>query len=888
MDRYRMLPSYHYKNNEDGLLTESVGKPLRDYKIYGNLKCERLPDNYQRVEYIEATGKQYIDTNFTPTGRLTVRGKISLPQPTSEVAVMGADNYGWELGFSTTKNRMFSYLKSTSSIGIAPTISIYDIPIEFIAVNDLDNGYRSLCVNIEGSCAEGSNVDDSYKQNLLLFDYRKAYPFVGKCYRMTIYDNDNICRDFVPCYRKSDGEIGMYDLVNNVFYTNQGTEAFLRSDKEISNTAEITSVGENHEPSDDIGENLFPFTEGTWTDGGVTFTAADGVVTIEGATTSGADSDVVSAITFQRVTNYVDYATISAARSIILEPGIYSFKSAGTTSANHGVGLIVGDLGKSTKSSENPAMIIMNFATFVVEEPTYCMPIYAKYKNTTTYTITDIELKKVGVLPHPPKKYTNLVDVDYILEQNPNLIKRTTFQGRDCLNWRAGDTASNIFITPRNGFKENTAYTIRAEVASSQAYGTIIVSYTDGTSKLLKFQRFAPDFEANTFREIVYFTSESKTIRYLRAEYAAGEQTYIDINKFHIVEGIHHIPYIQEKATKYEIPLKLSSKNIANLEQVYRFTAEADALNDAVDPRTYIQTDKDGRQLLINYSATGYGKDGYTEARRIFQGIFKKNTQYTISFNCKATSASINIAGTYTDSRTLAAQTISNWADSTTVYSVKFTTAANKTLDSIRLNYSNGTSYIYLDTLQIEEGTSQTEYEPYNEQDIYLDEPLRKIDEYADHIDFKNQKVVRRIYHEKITDIVEKSGMAGDYSIFLSAISKRPYREGSKGFAVSDSFIKFTKVYGDLVWNGGYITSYITTAGGYRAAYTFNDATINTIELAQEKIGDGFDVYYILETPIEESIVLPKILTKKGTCVIDIDTQVPPSKTQYQYYKGGK
>ena len=50
--------------------------------------------------------------------------------------------------------------------------------------------------------------------------------------------------------------------------------------------------------------------------------------------------------------------------------------------------------------------------------------------------------------------------------------------------------------------------------------------------------------------------------------------------------------------------------------------------------------------------------------------------------------------------------------------------------------------------IQIEEGSSSTAYEPYKGSQtthIYLDEPLRKVGDYADYIYFKNQKVVRKI-----------------------------------------------------------------------------------------------------------------------------------------------
>lgn len=40
--------------------------------------------------------------------------------------------------------------------------------------------------------------------------------------------NDELICDLVPCYRKSDSVIGMYDLVRNIFFTSEGTGAFTK------------------------------------------------------------------------------------------------------------------------------------------------------------------------------------------------------------------------------------------------------------------------------------------------------------------------------------------------------------------------------------------------------------------------------------------------------------------------------------------------------------------------------------------------------------------------------------------------------------------------------------------------------------------------------------
>ena len=51
--------------------------------------------------------------------------------------------------------------------------------------------------------------------------------FCGNIYSCQMYDeNEVLVRDFVPCYRKADNKSGMYDLVNDVFYTSATSTDF--------------------------------------------------------------------------------------------------------------------------------------------------------------------------------------------------------------------------------------------------------------------------------------------------------------------------------------------------------------------------------------------------------------------------------------------------------------------------------------------------------------------------------------------------------------------------------------------------------------------------------------------------------------------------------------
>lgn len=49
----------------------------------------------------------------------------------------------------------------------------------------------------------------------------------AKFKELKIYDDIELVRNYIPCYRKSDNVVGMYDLVEDKFHTNSGTGDFV-------------------------------------------------------------------------------------------------------------------------------------------------------------------------------------------------------------------------------------------------------------------------------------------------------------------------------------------------------------------------------------------------------------------------------------------------------------------------------------------------------------------------------------------------------------------------------------------------------------------------------------------------------------------------------------
>ena len=208
-------------------ITKAKANSLNYLKAFG--KCEQigLPVGYQQVEYIESTGTQYIDTGIntnTTTSRYETKINPSLVSGT--IGIFGTRNDS-----SATPSSMnvfiidgifrLDWLSGTiSSSARISSNTEYAISIT-----------RGLATinNVNYTSGDTTSKDGSYTFYVGSFNnagsvYSKG--FSGKIYYSKLYNNNILVFDGVPCYRKSDNEIGMYDLVSNTFYTNAGTGTF--------------------------------------------------------------------------------------------------------------------------------------------------------------------------------------------------------------------------------------------------------------------------------------------------------------------------------------------------------------------------------------------------------------------------------------------------------------------------------------------------------------------------------------------------------------------------------------------------------------------------------------------------------------------------------------
>jgi len=193
-----------------------------------------LPDGYTQLDYIEGSGTQWIDTGVKATGgaRIEVKGRVGQTDST-QFFVGSLDTRD---GDPNTSRNLITYNLSTTTLrgqkcDIAGTVSmaLIDPTKDFVAV--LDTIGSNMLFMVDGSIAyqSGSTNVLGTQTNTIKVNYSDwdGSAYNGRYYYVKLWSNDNmLVRYLIPAKRNSDGVVGMYDIMNDVFLTNQGTGDF--------------------------------------------------------------------------------------------------------------------------------------------------------------------------------------------------------------------------------------------------------------------------------------------------------------------------------------------------------------------------------------------------------------------------------------------------------------------------------------------------------------------------------------------------------------------------------------------------------------------------------------------------------------------------------------
>lgn len=186
-----------------------------------SVRQPRLPVAYQEVEWIESSWTQYINTwvkaSNTLSVELVMRPNMSY---TSEYAIFW-DAWSASALFFMEYNWKYR-LHNWWNYGDFATIT--DVKTTIVT-----NASWITINNTSYSLTAGSSYSNN---NIRLFatwdgsNTGKRWRF--KVYSFKIENNWTPVRDLVPCYEIATTTIWLYDVVNDVFYTNQWTGTFTK------------------------------------------------------------------------------------------------------------------------------------------------------------------------------------------------------------------------------------------------------------------------------------------------------------------------------------------------------------------------------------------------------------------------------------------------------------------------------------------------------------------------------------------------------------------------------------------------------------------------------------------------------------------------------------
>lgn len=171
-----------------------------------------IPVEVNLLDYIEATGTQYIDTGLT----------VNKPESYEYIidALFTNDAYGGANGYLQFKGGL--------SGGVRKTIKIVyngNTHIESIYVN-----------NVLNSSTDWTNTYSDQNVKIGIFKlgdpnnaWNSGNAQIGKVYSCQIKKKGNLVRDFVPARNKS-GVACLYEKISETYYLNAGSGTFIASE----------------------------------------------------------------------------------------------------------------------------------------------------------------------------------------------------------------------------------------------------------------------------------------------------------------------------------------------------------------------------------------------------------------------------------------------------------------------------------------------------------------------------------------------------------------------------------------------------------------------------------------------------------------------------------
>ena len=506
------------------------GKYLLDYKIYGNSVQKantQLPTEYRELEYIESTGTQYIVIDYIASGNTVAKGSFRLTTSSTASILFGsrkdATSRGYALNWGGTSP--YTYI-NTYNAGGTPATTTKSIDT---LKHTFEKRYGDLYIDDE-LIHDKPNQTFTTPDNMVIFGCSTNGTISHKCkaqiYNLQFYDDDILKVDLIPCYRKSDNEIGMYDLVTGTFYTNQGTETFVKGN---NMPIEVECVGEKT-------RNLFDINSAT------------SILSINSnSTIKKVDGNFVIKRTTSAYAMGIEFSYPFKAGKYALKIGYL------TTNYSPNSRYIMYFADKSicvNASSVGYPNTVKQLN--IPEDMTVTIIIYANDDNVVGNECTFSIMLSEGYdsVPYEPYGYKVPITISGKNLFNPNKLiggELVKYNGVQCYSYK--DTNNNVGsgnFSYEDEFKENTRYTFTTKIyfEDTSKNTSLEFLYTDGTKNSVAISKSGTIYK--------FTTTSGKTLKQIRGAYMWGIIRYMDLTVTQLEEGTKATtfePYYEPVAT---------------------------------------------------------------------------------------------------------------------------------------------------------------------------------------------------------------------------------------------------------------------------------------------------------------------------------------------------
>ena len=181
-----------------------------------------VPTEYQKVEYIESDGNQVIA--YPIFDNFVIYDDVQFNLGTARQLLSFTNGTGAGQFWGSNTNGNYEVGPTSSSSNIMPINSLNRNIVKLTRANS----NNKITVNVNGRTISRTGSAAISNFSYYMFGYG-SYKATMKRYGTKVYTAAGELKgSLVPCYRKSDSVIGMFDVVTNTFYPNTGTGSFTK------------------------------------------------------------------------------------------------------------------------------------------------------------------------------------------------------------------------------------------------------------------------------------------------------------------------------------------------------------------------------------------------------------------------------------------------------------------------------------------------------------------------------------------------------------------------------------------------------------------------------------------------------------------------------------